>query len=65
VICDLTYVANHIAKRIESELDGRRYDPDIDPEVMERLGLTEDGLEDLWMLAIARYSEVKMRYNAV
>lgn len=65
VICDVTYVANHIAKRIESELDGRRYDPDIDPEVVERLGLTEDGLEDLWMVAIARYSEVKMRYNAV
>jgi HD-like signal output (HDOD) protein len=65
VICDLTYVANHIAKRIEAELDGRRYEPDIDSEAMERLGMTEDGLEELWMAAIARYSEVKMRYNAV
>ena|GEM_PF-2733365 len=58
-------MANHIALRIEAELDGRRYEPDIDPEVIERLGLTEDGLEDLWMVAITRYSEVKMHYNAV
>ncbi len=65
VICDLTYVANHIAKRIEAELDGRRYEPVVDPEVAERLGLTEDGLEELWVVSISRYAEVKLRYNAV
>lgn len=64
-ICDVTYVANHIAKWIEAQLDGRSYEPSMDPAVMERLGLAESALDELWGAAILRYSEVKLRYAAV
>lgn len=65
VICDVTYLANHIAKSIEAGLDGKAYDTQIDPAVASRLGMTEQTFEELWPAAISRYSRVRLQYNAM
>jgi HD-like signal output (HDOD) protein len=63
-ICDLTYLANQIAKRIEAGLDGRDFELVISPEVAERLGLTSELLDRFCPIAAARYAQVSRRYNA-
>jgi HD-like signal output (HDOD) protein len=65
VICDLTYLANRVAKRIEAGLDGRRCNLAILPEVTERLCLTPRKLEELSPVATSRYLQVRQRYNAM
>jgi HD-like signal output (HDOD) protein len=65
VICDLTYLANQLAKRIEAGLDGRYFDLSILPEVAQRLALTPKTLDNLCPIAAARYTQVSRRYNAV
>ena len=65
VICDLTYLTNQVAKRIEAGLDGRKFDLVISPEVTERLGLTPKTLNNLCPIAASRYTQVSRRYNAV
>jgi HD-like signal output (HDOD) protein len=65
VICDLTYLANQLAKRIEAGLDGQIFVLNILPEVAERLALTPKTLDHLCPVAAARYAQVSRRYNAV
>jgi HD-like signal output (HDOD) protein len=65
VLCDLTYLANLLAKRIEAGLDGRTFDLTISPEVAQRLALTPELLNDLCPIAASRYAQVSRRYNAV
>ncbi|HZR21026.1 MAG TPA: HDOD domain-containing protein [Verrucomicrobiae bacterium] len=65
VICDLTYLADQVAKRIEAGLDGHNVDLSICPEVAERLGLTPKTLNDFGPIAASRYLQVSRRYNAV
>ncbi len=65
VICDLTYLANQVAKRIEAGLDGRKFDLAFSPAVAERLGLTPKMLNNLCPIAASRFLQVSRRYNAV
>ena len=65
VVCDLTYVANQVAKRIEAGLDGRKFDFSVDPGVAERLGLAPQALDNFCPIAASRYEQVSRRYNAV
>jgi HD-like signal output (HDOD) protein len=64
-ICDLTCVADQVAKRIEAGLDGREFEPAIPVEVADRLGLTPAILDEFYPVAAARYAQVSCRYNAV
>jgi HD-like signal output (HDOD) protein len=65
VVCDLTYLANQLAKRIEAGLDGRTFDLNIPLDVAERLALTPRMLDELCPIAASRYLQVRRRYNAV
>lgn len=65
VICDVIYLANHIAKSIEAGLDGKAFDAQVDPDVADRLRITDETLEELWPAAISRYSRVRLQYNAI
>lgn len=65
VICDVTYLANHIAKCIEAGLDGRGFDEVPDPCVLARLGFDEQDMDRVWTVAIARYAQVKLHYQAI
>jgi HD-like signal output (HDOD) protein len=65
LVCDLTYLANRLAKRIEAGLDGRACDLTISDGVAERLALTPKILNDLCPVAASRYVQVRRRYNAV
>ncbi len=64
VICDLTYLANQVAKRIEAGLDGREFELTIPPAVFARIGLTPENLDNLCPIAASRYVQVSRRYNA-
>ncbi|HXP62273.1 MAG TPA: HDOD domain-containing protein [Dongiaceae bacterium] len=65
LICDLTYLTNEVAKRIEAGLDGREFEFAISGQVAERLGLTPTTLDNLCPVAASRYTQVCGRYNAV
>ena len=65
VICDLTYLANQVAKRLEADLDGREFELTVAPGISRRLGLTPTTLEQLCAAAAARYAQVSCRYNSV
>ncbi len=65
VICDFTCLANQIAKRIEAGLDGKKFDLTIAPEVMERVGLTSNSLDNFCPIAASRFQQVSRHYNAV
>lgn len=65
VICDLSYLTNQVAKRVEAEIDARAFVLNVDAGVVERLGLTPQALEGFCSLAAARYEQVSRRYNAV
>jgi HD-like signal output (HDOD) protein len=65
LICDLTYLTNKVAKRIEAGLDGRQFDFAISEPVAGRLGLTPKTLDNLCPVAASRYTQVCRRYNAV
>ena len=51
-------MANLMAKRIESGLDGRTLEVDIQPEVGERLGLDAKALEKSFRAATSRCTDV-------
>ncbi len=63
-VCDVTYVANQIAKSIEAGLEGRTVETIIDPEVTNRIGLALEKLPELCSTAVTRYQQVSLRYNA-
>lgn len=64
VICDLTYLANHLAKQVEAQLDGRPFDLVVAPGVSERLALDPARLEELGPRSLARFHQVRLRYQA-
>lgn len=64
LICDLTYMANVLAKQIESGLDGQQFNLQVDPGVADRLGLAQDKLDAFGPRAAMRYAEVCHRYDA-
>jgi hypothetical protein len=65
VICDVTYVANEIAKDIEAGVDGRPFEFSISPEVAVRLHISPKIMESLCPIAALRYAQVSRRYSAV
>ena len=65
LICDLTYLTDKVAQRIEAGLDGRQFDFAISAQVADRLGLTPKTLDNLCPVAASRYTQVCRRYNAV
>ncbi len=64
IVCDVTYIANRVAKSIEAGLDGERFDFTVDPGVAERLGLLTNSFDDFCRVAGSRYIQVSRRYNA-
>ena len=62
-ICDFTCLANHVAKRIEAGLDGVSFDAVLPAGVAPRLGLTDNGLDQLCPVAAMRYAQVRARYD--
>jgi len=64
-ICDLTFLANQFAKRIEAGIDGRKFDPVIPSDVVERLALSKDLLDAICPIAAARFLQVSQRYDAL
>ncbi|MFO1487641.1 MAG: HDOD domain-containing protein [Verrucomicrobiota bacterium] len=64
VVCDLTYLANVIAKRIEAGLTGQAFGLSVNLGAIERLGLTPASLEVLYPVASQRYDQVSRRYNS-
>jgi len=65
LICDLTYLTNKVAQRIEAGLDGRQFDFAISARVADRLGLTPKALDNLCPVAASRFTQVCRRYNAL
>ena len=65
VICDLTYLANQVAKHTEASLDGQPCVLSFDPGVAERLGMTVQTLENFYPIAATRYAQVSRRYDVV
>jgi HD-like signal output (HDOD) protein len=63
-ICDVTYLANLLAKQIECGLDGQQFELTVDLGVVERLGLVQDKLDSFGPRAAARYAEVCHLYDA-
>jgi putative nucleotidyltransferase with HDIG domain len=65
IISDVTYLTNHLAKHIEANLSGQKFDLAIPPEIAEHLDLSPKMLESLCPLAVLRYEQVSRRYNAL
>jgi HD-like signal output (HDOD) protein len=65
IVCDVTYVANLVAKDIEARLDGRRLETSITPESLYRVGLVPEKWERFCRTAAARFADVSRRYNSV
>jgi HD-like signal output (HDOD) protein len=65
VVCDLTWLANHVAKHIEAGLDGEEIEFAVPSEVAEHLGANARKLEELCTAATSRFAQVSQRYNAV
>jgi HD-like signal output (HDOD) protein len=63
VICELTCLANIVAKHIEARLDGQASALAVVPAVAERLCLAEEAIERLGPLALDRFRQVRRRYN--
>jgi HD-like signal output (HDOD) protein len=64
-VCDLTCLADQIAKYIEASLEGRKGEIVVPPDLAERLALSPTAAERLCPLALARYTQVRSRYNAI
>ena len=64
-ICDVTYLANQLAKHVEAGLAGRTFEGTLDAGVVERLGLPPDALEHMGPLASERFVKVSSRYNVL
>ena len=63
VICDLTYLANHVAKQIEAGLWGGKFDAPVDVGALNRLGLSSEKLDLHFPVAAARYAKVSSGYQ--
>ena len=63
VICDLTYLANHVAKQIEAGLWGGKFDAPVDAGALSRLGLSTEKLDLHLPVAAARYAKVSSGYQ--
>lgn len=62
-LCDIVYVANAAANQIEPPLPGANpAGQSLDPDVVVRLGLGENALEDLCAVVSRRFEEVSARY---
>lgn len=64
-VCDLTCLANQYAKDIEANLDGRENEIGVPLDLMERLRLDQATIDRLRPQSVARYAQVRSRYNAV
>jgi HD-like signal output (HDOD) protein len=64
IICDVTYLANLVAKNIEAGLDGRKGELSIHPSTAIRLGLRIPEIAQLCDSAATRYAQVCSRYNS-
>jgi HD-like signal output (HDOD) protein len=64
-VCDLTCVADQYAKYIEASLEGRMAEIALAPDLAERLALSPAAAQRLGPLALARYAQVRSRYNAI
>jgi HD-like signal output (HDOD) protein len=62
-ICDFTYLANQVAKHIEADIAGQKFNPVVAPDVVERLSLTAEMIDRLCPLASSRYRRVSRRYD--
>ncbi len=65
VICDVTHLANQVAKHIEAGLVGSGFEPSLAPGVAERLGMPPQAMDDLCLLAAARFELIRSRYDVV
>jgi len=65
VICDVTYLANLVAKRVEAGLVGKTVDTSVNPSVIQRLKLPEDAFDHLCPAASVRFVQVSRRYTAL
>jgi HD-like signal output (HDOD) protein len=65
VICDVTYLANLVAKRVEAGLVGKKLEGSLNAGVAERLGLPPDALANISPAASVRYVQVSRRYTAL
>jgi putative nucleotidyltransferase with HDIG domain len=64
-ICDVTYLANLVAKQVEAGLIGKKLEVSLDPGVVARLGLGPDGFDQICPAASVRYVQVNRRYNSL
>jgi putative nucleotidyltransferase with HDIG domain len=63
VICDLVYVANLGAKKVEAKLRGKTLELMPSTEVRDRVGLKAEAFERLCDEATERFEQVRSRYN--
>jgi putative nucleotidyltransferase with HDIG domain len=62
-ICDLVYIANLAAKKVEAALETKVLDSQPDAAVFGRLGMSQDGFNKLCTAAVERFEQVRARYN--
>lgn len=64
VVCDVTYLANLVAKQIEAGLVGRKSELSLHPSAIERLGLRPNEIAHLCDSAARRFTQVSSRFNS-
>jgi HD-like signal output (HDOD) protein len=64
-ICDLTYLADQLAKRIEAGTAGQKFELTVPSDVLENLGLSKGRMDAICPVAASRFLQVSRRYNAV
>jgi HD-like signal output (HDOD) protein len=64
-VCDLTFLADQMAKHIEAALAGRGYSPIVSAGMADRLRLDPARIGELGPLVVARYRQLSRRYDAV
>lgn len=62
-ICDVVYMANIAAWKMEASLANKKYEPTPEANVLERLGMTAAGFEALSVEGVKRFENVRTRYN--
>ena len=63
LICDVVYIANLAAKKIEAGMANRKLPLTLDAGVIQRLALTREGFEKLCTEGVQRFEKVRSRYN--
>jgi len=64
VVCDITHLADQVAKHIEAALSGSEYKVELATGVAHRLGLPPLALESFCPFAASRFALVSSRYEA-